>query len=983
MKNFEIASTLNVYNISDDEKWFFKNANVKKRNLLRALLYDDNTNVRKSTLRLRQICTVKEIIVVENIININKTLENKSEIESITQNLFPINPVIHNYYPPLDPLDLKRTLGLVSGYAYQNKDILELFIENISNINSCILQGDFSRCDIYIKEIIDKCGYSSALIRKIILINELTNQSEINIDLYIHDFVQQHNADGINIFLSSLQQCYQPEVDYFSLKKSLMRYTLVDSYLSSMIRFTHNHRPNKMELLKNLHYSLSSSLIDALIYIKLNEDLYNVDSLNGIKWFIDTSNLHQLNLDDVSKFYLEYYSKDKELDEIENIFFKQSSAWFDVDGIKPYRLLLDFFNDSPDSSYLDFDDKLMLSALDSYVEDNELINLVSEKGIITKENKHPNFIKLISKGYATKSAIFNYKVFTSHETWMPSTRHLFLIMERTSDLPRTIDSEKINTMANNSIDIESQIIYYILISKKTQNDEHGFLLRKMIQRITIDRFEKNLISLLDFFHEISSTVALYTYEVLSEDCLALMPLLIDSAHMITEVRADLHDWRGQHSTTEDKNSYFKMAKALRIEHQISKIRNKIDDNRIYVDITRFNEWLFNEAYRDLNNAIMVLAYQNLSKFESPQLLDFINIIYSEFCTNSVFGITSYLGRRIRHGTFKGHAFSSVNSYFEGEFPFLKNSGFSKTWTNWKSIYEKKIDSIIMEKLHIESDDKKHGLIKPTIYDNSSKEKVAKNCIETLIKDYEINEGNGCISIVDEYCWNLITINLREINIFFQKEKQEVIDLAKFHLLEEAESFISENNIETNKPFSLDFHRNINDRYRKINDWFQRPSSVAPQVLLSLLYTVVVKQVKETYKDFRCDEEILITNDIDLMGSSFLCIYDALYVVIYNAAKHGNKNSDLSSQISYNPVDKLIKFNINSRINDFDNEIDINNRLQISSDEDIENAQLIENNSGIKKLYNLDRYDDYFTLNQIECYDRKVHASFTYRIKTNV
>lgn len=978
-----IISVIDIHHTDHNEKWFFKNANAKKKNLLRALLYDENTDTRKAILRLRQICAVKEIIVIENILVKNKTLKNKTEVEKITQNLFPEVPVISNHRPLLDPLDFQRTLGLVSGYAYQNKDVLNFFIENMHKVNSCILQGDFDQCDEHIKNIIDKCGYSSALIRKIVLINELSDQFELNPSLYTYKFVQEYNANGVNVFLSSLQQCYQPEVDYFSLKKSLMRYTSVDSYLSSMVRFNHKHRPNESELSKNLYYSLSSSLIDALIYIKLNEDLYNIDSLNGIKWFIDNFDSYQISIDSVSKFYLDSYQSEKEKSEIESIFFKQSSAWYDVDGIKPYRLLLDFFNDSPNSSYLDFDDQLLLSILNSYVKTNNLTQLISQTGIVTGNNKNFNFIKLISEGYATKSAIFNYEVFINYENWILSTKHLFSIMERTSDLPRTIDSEKMLLMASNIKDIDSQIILYILISKKTQNDEHGFLLRKMIQRITIDRFECSLISLLDYFHKISPTVALYTYEVLTEDCLALMPFLIDSAYMITEVRANLHDWRGKHSTPEDRNSYFKMAKALKIEHQISKIRNKIDDNRIYVDITRFNEWLFNEAYINLNNAIMVLAHQNLSKFESPQLLDFINTIYNEFCTNSIFGITSYLGRRIRHGTFKGHAFSNMNSYMEEEFSFLKDSSFSQTWTNWKSIYEKKIDNIITEKLHIQSGDKKGGLIKPTIYDNSSKEIIAKDCIETLIKDYEINEGNGCISIIDEYCWNLITINLREINIFFQKEKHDVVELAKRYLLEEAEIFISENNIETKKPFSLDFHRNVNDKYKKINDWFQRPSSVAPQILLSLLYTVVVKQVKETFKDFICDEEIVIDNDIDLLGSSFLCIYDALYVVIYNAAKHGSRTSSLFSHISYNPVSQLIDFEVSSKLNDSDSEYEINKRLQISSDEDIENAQLIENNSGIKKLYNLNRYDDYFTLNEIKCYDRKVNASFTYRIKTNV
>ena len=109
----------------------------------------------------------------------------------------------------------------------------------------------------------------------------------------------------------------------------------------------------------------------------------------------------------------------------------------------------------------------------------------------------------------------------------------------------------------------------------------------------------------------------------------------------------------------------------------------------------------------------------------------------------------------------------------------------------------------------------------------------------------------------------------------------------------------------------------------------------------------------------------------------------MFVVIYNAAKHGKENSYLSSHISYDLRSQLIDFELVSEIKDKDTESEINQRLHISGDEDIETAQLIENNSGIKKLYNLDRYDEYFTLSKIKCYDRKVHVSFNYWIKNNV
>ena len=117
MENFEVASTLNKKHISDDEKWFFKNADLKKRNLLRAVLYDDNTNIRKAIHKLRQLCTVQEIIVIENILNKFKTIENEVEIDTLVQNLFPKNPIIHNHHPSLRPLDLKRTLELISAYT--------------------------------------------------------------------------------------------------------------------------------------------------------------------------------------------------------------------------------------------------------------------------------------------------------------------------------------------------------------------------------------------------------------------------------------------------------------------------------------------------------------------------------------------------------------------------------------------------------------------------------------------------------------------------------------------------------------------------------------------------------------------------------------------------------------------------------------------------------------------------------------------------
>lgn len=56
-----------------------------------------------------------------------------------------------------------------------------------------------------------------------------------------------------------------------------------------------------------------------------------------------------------------------------------------------------------------------------------------------------------------------------------------------------------------------------------------------------------------------------------------------------------------------------------------------------------------------NNKMLILDWdkKNTSVGGTDIVIDHLLACYSEFCSNNMFGIASYLGRRIRHGTFKG------------------------------------------------------------------------------------------------------------------------------------------------------------------------------------------------------------------------------------------------------------------------------------------------------------------------------------------
>ncbi|MEK5756846.1 hypothetical protein VXE24_17215, partial [Acinetobacter variabilis] len=91
------------------------------------------------------------------------------------------------------------------------------------------------------------------------------------------------------------------------------------------------------------------------------------------------------------------------------------------------------------------------------------------------------------------------------------------------------------------------------------------------------------------------------------------------------------NWMGEHTGDRQYND---RARTLWIDHQINKIRNEIDDNRIYVDAVRFNEWISDEILRDFNSCLTSLSQNGLLEFyDSPQLTQLIERTYKEFCSN--------------------------------------------------------------------------------------------------------------------------------------------------------------------------------------------------------------------------------------------------------------------------------------------------------------------------------------------------------------
>jgi len=935
----------------------------KTRNKVRALLTATMSRAIPLMNNLRKSASARELTNVERVLR-----SYSMKYEATIPNLFPEKPQTRENYVRLIPLNLGKQLEMLNLLAFENLSKLEIFIEKLSLLNMTIINRSFADSDAIVGELIIEHGYSHLLLRKIALVKVANESGECtpNIDFSL----EQSGLGGNNLIVSSLLQCYQEEQNFLSMKRSLMN--LPDrggynKYTRDMTRIPfHPHASNDDDLSELIMSSLQSSLIDALVIAKVNRFFWSPEKYEYLYSVLDLLQDAAVSIDRLASQFLGYENG-------ESIFYKRSSVWLENNEIINYRMFLDHFYDAPEAPYFVLDEPLV-SRLSGWAKDLDLAELDSVSDL-TNHN-HKKLKSLEAKGLITRSALFNYLILRCEGEAQIPDDSLFSLMSRTSDLEKTINSKFLKYMANNAETKISKIVFYLLIARKDGNEADNFRLRRLIQDVVKDTHEGKLVNFVSELAEKSEDIAFFMYEVCTEDFIAKLSHIIKSSQDITETRADLHQWMGE--VTGDR-SFLDRARTILIDQQINRVRNEIDDNRIYVDVARFVEWINDELIRELNLVLTSMEHKkSLGDFEDVQIINLIERCYSEFCGNNMFGIASYLGRRIRHGTFKGHLYSGVVA-IELQYPTLFNDvGLSARWEIWKKEYEKVVDEIIRNRLHVESSSKRYGLLKPHLKE-SRKYEVAISCSQDLIKDFSKNKSSvNSPQLLTEYCWRLAELDLKNVNSFLKSQKAVLV---KTQFSTDFKHNSPPKLQELARDFTRDLQRTIDEKLIAMHGWFKRPISVAPKASLSLLYKAVVAEVKESFPSFEADTSFDSDEDIELVGGAYHVLYDAFYVVVYNAAKHGSFRGNVERSFSLLSEEdghvKAAVLTITSEISPEQDEQYVNDRLKVNPEDDIENAQLSEDRSGIKKLYHLQTADASFNIQEIVCRNRKVVVTMSY------
>ncbi|MDE2623393.1 MAG: hypothetical protein KGM83_09395 [Betaproteobacteria bacterium] len=944
-----------------------KRLDKKSRNKLRAILSNGDVNAINDLDQLRRKLGRSALDALEAVLN------SPAPVKALRKSApFPKNP------PFIDTLLSRRTFSLeeilrkIERNSVEFRERLIRIVKALNEIDEAYSVGDIKYCQKLISNSIAIDGWSHAILRRIILIRE--NLPAGGVEEVIERLVQQANLKSVVV--SSLIHLYSREQNYLTIKRSILNIAdrgTINRYSRSLSRLAvQPFASTKEELAAILSEIENCSLIDAIIFAKFNSHLFRIDEFQAITEI--ANKLWNVNL--FEKFVSTYDTSDPDS---EHIFFKQSSTWLEYEPIRQYRLLLDNYYDTTNEDIEVLPEKFKDSLRD-WIGDTKLDNLVGK----TPFTKHPyaSLAKLELAGMATRSAIFNYWLYHSEGQVGFDRNDLFTLMGLTRDLPRTVPIKAVRTAASLTKDGLVRLILLLLLAKRSKNELDSFHLRKILEDVTIKEHDGSLVKLVEYYESSHPYVSEYIYEIATEDFLAKLNKLAPHRADIPEVRASLHEWMARFT----KDDYFlERARAVRIDHQLNRVRNEIDDHRIYVDPSKFSSWIEDEMMIELNSALTSTGSGKkvVSVNCDEMILSMVmKQCYNSFCSNPVFGIASYIGRRIRHGTFHGHLYSSVINQVEKSDKYrslFSLPQFLAKWNVWKNAYNRSIEVIIQDRLHVSSRAKPQGLLQPDIY-GPQKLEILNAAVKAISMNYTETKSVGGIQLdIIDYCWRLAECDLIAVTRYLKAQQEPLKNLA--FLNNELIPTAAPANAHLAESFRRELERSIDRKLTAMFGWFKRPSIVAPKASLSLLFDAIVAEIKDTIPDFDPQEDENCNGEVDLVGGAYHIVYDSLAVVVANAAKHGDRSRPVRRNFEISSgKQKLLIVKISSFICPTDDPAKVSAAIEERKEANFEDANLYQGKSGISKLILLAHNRQDFYLEQYEVIDNEVHVRLAYDLE---
>lgn len=321
----------------------------RTRNQVRALLFAPPKSSISLLNKIRAGKSAKEIFQIERVL---RDFKRGSNVK--LPDLFPSEIQTKENYYRLCALTPEKQIAQLHYLLEDHETTIERFISHSTKLGMLITCKNLFEADQVIQKIVREFGYSNYILRKALLVHIMNEGKTILSG--IDDLFDKAGIGANNFLAASTLRCYQKEQNILSLKRSVMNLTnrgLSNRFTRDIIRLSfHPHAASIAELGEMIQSNLQSSLIDAMIILKVNRDLFGLKVSEKLISLFDHWDQCNVEIDAIASLYTS-------MQDGESLFYKHSSAWLEHREIISYRFLQDHFYDDPDSNYFIIDENLI------------------------------------------------------------------------------------------------------------------------------------------------------------------------------------------------------------------------------------------------------------------------------------------------------------------------------------------------------------------------------------------------------------------------------------------------------------------------------------------------------------------------------------------------------------------------------------------------------------------------------------------------
>ncbi|MCW2370064.1 hypothetical protein [Sphingobium sp. B11D3D] len=917
--------------------------NPKTRDLLRGLLSRKLApgEVRLILSKLLDDIEWDDLITIDTLLRSDRLFQHV-EIASEFPSDSPFRSIRANSLVPPEPI----TLSYIAHRIGANLSNISAAISGFRALNVAIFSRDDASIVTAINSVLQTSGHSLTLLRKAAFVLGFLPKDTLSYQI-CSNLTASYGAKERNFGVMATLDAIGGEFNYLDLKYRFRDFASLEYGVTTSRKISHlcfypiARRRDDFVPLVSASYAVSA--IDALFAILVHQDLG-----------FDTSRLElqpelQESWAELAAYPLDVFEYFKRGDSsADSNAFRAAPAFLENPAFRTLRASLQPLYDLPEIRDREQRDLTFPQHFFSGINRLDQLIPVHTPPIAALPKRFDNE----AAGYLARSCAVVWVCEQNPDFSQMTAESMACLMGRTADIDRLLSTSTLRNAVATAADPFVKLILQTLLRAHSSATKDSFNFKSLFQQYVREHHGGNILSFIEKVRQLNSNIVQYYIELLDETLLSQMAFLMESSNSIYETRAQLLEWFADFSgdaIIRDK------AKALRLDRKIAAVRGAINETRINIDSVRFRQWIeqnklteFSDFIRQKAPDLPTLADVTdrskvqtlfLAAHREPPLRAMLAFVecYSEFCKNADYGIASFLGRRIRHGTLRGTLLKDVTDRADVDL----QQGVLDQYQNWVRELSASIDSFA-SRLHFQDKSAHRDAIISADIDSVPKWQVCLVGLKAIFEQAQKDLGILDIPVmIEQYCWYILEYELSGVQaaIFDARSKWGTLKL-RYNAYDTAAA-----------PFERLVNITLSDHFNTVSSWFRKPPNISPVAEFGYVLEVVLKEASDEYATFTPELKLVGAHDLRLSGAIYYHVYDALTIAVRNAAKHGNHPGRLviQSRIDDAGQGQALSISVSSQLRQGDSVHSAKSSIARATIGGAIGADVTEGLSGIRKL----------------------------------